>query len=152
MISWPQRPAPGSEEYGVMTLSDKRYIGSVLERVAGHVEDQDVRKFARHPFPTTVKVTPLDVPGGRLRAYLTRQCPTIDVSQAGIRLLWIGSEPPERVVVAFDASLEGGKEIECGVAWWKELGTNRIELGLRFIGKHPCADVFDEANIQGEKT
>jgi hypothetical protein len=135
-----------------MTLSDKRYIGSVLERVAGHVAEEDVRKFARHPFPSMVKVTPLEAPAGRVRAYLTRQCPTIDLSQAGIRLLWIGSQPPERVVVTFDASLEGGKEIECGVAWWKELGTNRIELGLRFIGSHPCADPFDETVVPGEET
>ena len=134
-----------------MTLSDKRYIAQVLERVAGHVEVEEGREFERHPFPSLVKVTPLEAPGGRLRAYLTRQCPTIDLSQSGIRLLWIGSERPERVVIGFEPGKGVKREIESTVVWWKELGPSRIELGLRFIGAHPCVEPLAAANDNGEK-
>jgi hypothetical protein len=122
----------------------------VLERARGHVEEDDGRQFERHPYPSLVRVTPLEAPGGRLRPYLTRQCPTIDLSQSGIRLLWIGGEKPQRVVITFVQGDGALREIESAVVWWKELGPSRIELGLRFVGAHPCAEPLAAANDEGE--
>jgi|GEM_PF-4164864 len=133
-----------------MTLNDKQYIASVLERVAGHVAPEEGRQFERHPFPSIVKVTPLASPGARLHPYLTRSCPTIDLSKSGMRLLWIGSQVPERVVIAMDGA-DGAIEIECAVAWSRELGPARVEMGLRFLGRYPCSEELPAANEQGDQ-
>lgn len=123
-----------------MRLSDKRYIAAALERALEPVDGPEGREAQRHTFLTRVQVTPLEEAGGRLRPYRTRRCPTINVSQSGLRLLWIGTERPSRVVVELEGAGDSPTRIECAVAWWKELTADRNELGLQFLGRYPCPE------------
>lgn len=130
-----------------MTLNDKHYIAAALKRASLPADGPDGRDARRHPFQTLLQVTPIEKAGGRLRPYRTRRCPTINVSQSGLRLLWIGTERPSRVVVELEGAGDNPTRIECSVAWWKELTADRNELGLQFQGRYPCPEEdLDEAD------
>ena len=134
-----------------MTLNDKRYIAAALKRASLPADGPDGRDARRHPFQTLLQVTPIEKAGGRLRPYRTRRCPTINVSQSGLRLLWIGTERPSRVVVELEGTGDNPTRIECSVAWWKELTADRNELGLQFQGRYPCPEEdLDEADEADE--
>ncbi len=125
-----------------MTPTDKRYMALVVARAATATPPEEQRAARRHAFQTTVEVTPLDEPGAPLRLYLMRRCPTIDISQGCVRLLWVGAQRPGRVAVRF----EGPRTLECAVAWSREVAVDRMELGLRFLGHHPCYELDGTAN------
>ena len=118
---------------------DLDYVNLAIEEGSIPQPAFECRAAPRVPYPILFHCIPIGFPGEQLRLRFRRQVGGINISRTGLRFLWKGGPPPDRMVVQLPTVDGGTVDLECSLVWSREAGDGRWDLGLEFRGQYPMS-------------